>query len=139
MIVGFLVLRRRYGEVYLLFAGTAGAFILNTLLKYVFARERPPFTDTEYVTSPGFPSGHAMIATTAYLLWALLLARDQQGQGARVYILASGLLTAFLVGLSRVYRGVHYPTDVLAGWTAGLVWALAVWAAYLIMRTRVER
>jgi len=139
MITGLSLLRRRYAEVYLLIAGIVGAFVLNILLKYIFARERPPFTDTDDLLSPGFPSGHAMVATTAYLLWGLLLARTQKERRPQVYIIASGLVTAFLVGLSRVYLGVHYPTDVLAGWTAGLVWALTVWTLYLIVRTRIKR
>src|SRR5262249_44576114 len=76
------------------------------------------------VRSPSFPSGHSMLSAVVYLTLGALLARNTSEWNLRLYFLGVALLLTILVGLSRIYLGVHYPTDVLAGWAAGLAWAL---------------
>ncbi len=140
-VAGFLVARRQYHALGLLMVATVGGILLNEVLKAAFARPRPPasFHLTE-VRSMSFPSGHAMESAIIYLTLAALLARLVRTRTLRLYFIAVAFLLTFVVGLSRVYLGVHYPTDVLAGWTAGLGWSLLCWAAarYLQQRGTVE-
>src|SRR5690348_14171226 len=80
-----------------------------------------------------FPSGHAMLSAVVNLILGILLMQIVRGRLAKLYCLLWAVFLTFLVGISRIYLGVHYPTNVLAGWIAGLVWALACWlvAQYL--------
>jgi undecaprenyl-diphosphatase len=140
-VAGSLAARRQYHAFALLLVSTLGGVLLNGLLKHVFARPRPPlaFHLTE-VQSMSFPSGHAMESAIIYLTMAALLARLVQPRLLRLYFVGLAAFLTFLVGVSRVYLGVHYATDVLAGWTAGLAWALLCWtvARHLQQRGQVE-
>lgn len=141
-VIGYLLLVRKYHAIWLVVAATAGAMILTWGLKELFARERPDnVPHLSIVHSPSFPSGHAMIASAVYLTLGVLMAQLVPQRRVKLYFLTLALLTAFFVGVSRVYMGVHYPTDVLAGWTGGLVWALLCWlvARYLQRRGTVEK
>ena len=102
--------------------------LASTLLKHYFDRARPdlvPFT--VYVSTSSFPSGHSMMSAVTYLVLGALLARSQERKLVKAYFLLGAVFLTILVGVSRVYLGVHWPTDVLAGWTAGAVWALLCW------------
>jgi undecaprenyl-diphosphatase len=140
-VIGFLLLQRKYGAVWFVVVSTIGGSLLSHLLKELFARERPTPVPFIWVSSPSFPSGHATLSAVVYLALGILLARIEPRPLLKVYFLAVMMALTFLVGLSRVYLGVHYPTDVLAGWTVGLVWALLCWLAawYLQRRGAVER
>ncbi len=140
-VVGFLLLQRKYGAMWFVVITTAGGGLLSHVLKELFARERPTPVPCMYVSSPSFPSGHATLAAVVYLALGILLARIEPRPLLKVYFLGVMMALAFLVGISRVYLGVHYPTDVLAGWTVGLVWGLLCWLAarYLQQRGAVER
>jgi undecaprenyl-diphosphatase len=112
------------------------------LLKDLFHRDRPEVVPKlSHVDTTSFPSGHSMNSAIIYLTLGSLLARLTPRRVLKIYFLSIALLLTFLVGVSRVYMGVHYPTDVLAGWTAGLVWAIVCWLAaqYLQARGAVER
>ena len=76
-----------------------------------------------------FPSGHSMMAAVTYLTLATIVAGVLPTRALKVYVLALAILVTLAVGISRIYLGVHWPTDVLAGWTAGAAWALAWWLA----------
>jgi len=140
-VLGYLWLQRRYGALWFVVVATIGGGLLSRLLKEVFARERPEPLPCLWVSSPSFPSGHAVLAAVVYLTLGILLARLEPRLLLKTYFLGVMMALAFLVGLSRVYLGVHYPTDVLAGWTVGLVWGLLCWLAawYLQRRGAVER
>jgi undecaprenyl-diphosphatase len=139
---GYLALDRRYGAMWFVVAAAGGGGLLSTVMKQLFGRGRPDIVPhLVTVVSPSFPSGHSMLAAVIYLTLGALLARFAARRRARIYALSIAILVTFLVGSSRVYLGVHYPTDVLAGWCAGLVWALACWlvARYLQYRGAVEQ
>ena len=115
--------------------------MLETMLKLGFARPRPELVSHLVdVTSFSFPSGHATMATITYLTLGVLLARVQERRRMKLYLLAVAILVALIVGISRVYLGVHWPTDVLAGWCVGAAWALACWlvATWLQRRGAIE-
>jgi undecaprenyl-diphosphatase len=124
-VTGYLLISRKYRAVLLLSAATIGGLLLSILLKDVFSRPRPTVVPhLSYVSSASFPSGHSMLSTIVYLTLGSLLAGLVEERWHKVYFLAVALLLSFLVGVSRVYMGVHYPSDVLAGWSLGLAWAL---------------
>ena len=105
-------------------AAVSGGLILSCLLKAYFDRPRPeivPHLSSVYTSS--FPSGHSLMSAIVYLTLGALTAQMVASRRLKFYFLGAALLLTGLVGISRIYMGVHYPTDVLAGWTAGLVWA----------------
>jgi undecaprenyl-diphosphatase len=116
---------------------TAGSVLLTTVLKTVFQRARPELFDSSYTASfYSFPSGHATVAVGFYGALTLILAYRLQGF-ARWAVAAFGILLVLLIGFSRLYLGVHYPTDVLAGYLAAPLWVIcvgAVYAAWLSVR-----
>jgi undecaprenyl-diphosphatase len=115
----------------------AGAALLNVLLKSIFRRERPaPFFDTPTPESYSFPSGHALLSFCFYGVLAAVLAARLHSVRARAAVWAAAALLVALIGLSRVYLGVHYPSDVLAGYAAALVWVMAVALADRLLQTR---
>jgi undecaprenyl-diphosphatase len=125
----------------LLVAATVSGALLSFALKSFFARPRPDLVPhLSQVFTSSFPSGHSMVAAVVYLTMGSLLASVISKRMLEVYVLAVAVALTTAVGLSRIYLGVHYPTDVLAGWLAGLVWALLCWliARVLQVRGRVE-
>jgi undecaprenyl-diphosphatase len=140
-VVGYLLQQRAYGAMWLVTIATLGGMLLSTALKFSFGRERPDVVPHLVdILTFSFPSGHSMLSAVVYLTLGALLARIAPRRSIKMYFLTVALLLTFLVGLSRIYLGVHYPTDVLAGWSAGLAWALSCWLAarYLQRRGAVE-
>jgi undecaprenyl-diphosphatase len=129
---GYLFLTRKPAAAWLLLSAVLGGVVLNTLLKLVFARPRPDFiAPAARVFTPSFPSGHAALSAITFLTLASLLARTTDDRATRIFCIAVGIVLTLMVGISRIYLGVHYPTDVFAGWCLGSAWALTCW---LVMR-----
>jgi undecaprenyl-diphosphatase len=127
-VVGFFAMRRACASLGFLLLATLGGLGLSIALKGFFNRPRPQLVEhLSQVYTSSFPSGHSMLSAIVYLTLGALLARLVDNRRSKIYILIVALGLTFLVGLSRVFMGVHYPTDVLAGWTAGLVWAVICW------------
>lgn len=141
-VAGYLVLERKYHALLLLAAATVGGLVLSFGLKEIIDRPRPEIVEhRSYVMTQSFPSGHSMLSAAVYLTLGTLLARLTKRWLLRCYFIGVAMVLTGLVGISRVFLGVHWPTDVLAGWSAGLVWAILCWcvARYLQNRGQVEQ
>ncbi len=139
---GFLFLQRKNRSAVFLIAAVATGLALSFLLKSGFDRPRPDLVPHEsYVYTASFPSGHAMMSAVTYLTLGMLLARHQPRRRLKAYLILLALVITVAVGLSRIYLGVHWPTDVLAGWSLGACWALLCWllARWLQRRGKVEQ
>jgi undecaprenyl-diphosphatase len=141
-VLGHMLIGRHYRAAILVFVAVAGGGVLSFLLKDLYDRPRPDLVPhLTRVSTSSFPSGHAMLSAVVYLTLGALLARLVPGWWAKVYFVVVAVLLTLSVGASRVYLGVHYPTDVAAGWAAGVAWAVLCWLAarYLQREGAVER
>ena len=136
-VAGYLLMRKQRRTLILLILAVVSGTICAGILKTLFAHARPPFASPEvYTLTSSFPSGHSMISAVVYLTLGALLARTSDQYRYKVYFLSVAVVVTVLVGFSRIYLGVHYPTDVLGGWGFGLIWALLFW---LIARSLQRR
>jgi undecaprenyl-diphosphatase len=130
LVMVYLLVNRRAAIAAYLVTSVLGGWALETALKYLVDRPRPTIVpQLMQETTLSFPSGHAMMATITYLTIAAILVRYHRSRMARIFLVATAILLCVMIGLCRVYLGVHYPTDVIAGWCAGASWALC---CYLI-------
>ncbi|MER8408940.1 phosphatase PAP2 family protein [Mesorhizobium sp. M1307] len=126
----YLLLIRRPGAALLMFVAVAGGQLLSIVLKFDIDRPRPDLVShLADVASLSFPSGHAMLSAVTYLTLGSMAARFLPGRTTKIYVLGLAVLTTVVVGISRIYLGVHWPSDVLAGWCAGFAWAMLCWLA----------
>ena len=140
-VAGYLVVAHRRRTAVLLVLSIAGGVALSTAAKALAARPRPDLVPHGmHVYTESFPSGHAMLSAVTYMTLGALLMRVVPDRWERVYVLAFATALTVLVGSSRVYLGVHWPSDVLAGWALGTAWAIATWiaTAWLQRRGQVE-
>jgi undecaprenyl-diphosphatase len=136
-VAGYLALARRYRALVFLLTTTLGGVGLSFLLKAVFARPPPAVADHLVpVSTASFPSGHATLSAAVYLALCALLARLVPERRLKLYVIAVALFFIFLVGASRIYLGVHHPSDVLAGWLLGLSWGMTCWVVDRWLRLR---
>ena len=135
--LGYLLLARRYRAALFASIAVPGGILLSTVMKMGFDRPRPDLVPHEaMVYTASFPSGHSMMSAVTYLTLAALLIRVQPALRLKAYLLILAILLTLLVGMSRVYLGVHWPSDVLAGWTAGASWAALCWIVMRWMQRR---
>lgn len=134
----FLLLSGRPGAALFLLVAVAGGQWLSSTLKLFIDRPRPELvTHLAEVYTLSFPSGHAMMSAVTYLTLGSLIARVLPGRALKLYVLFVAVTLTLLIGASRVYLGVHWPSDVLAGWCAGAAWAMLCWlVARLILSRR---
>lgn len=131
--LGYILMLRKWLSALLLVASFGGGMALNGLLKQGFDRPRPDLVaHLVEVHTASFPSGHAMLSAACYLSLGTLLAGVTRPRRLKAYILGIAIVLVLLVGCSRVYLGVHWPTDVLAGWALGAAWAMGCWLALRI-------
>lgn len=135
--LAYMVMTGRRATALLVLAAIGGGMVLSAGLKVGFERPRPdlvPHGTRVYTAS--FPSGHAMLSAITYLTLGALLARTQALRRAKFLFLALAVALTVIVGCSRVYLGVHWPSDVLAGWCVGAAWACLCWYAALLLQRR---
>ncbi|MEZ2331423.1 phosphatase PAP2 family protein [Mesorhizobium sp. RCC_202] len=135
----YMLLIRRPATALFMFVAVAGGQVLSSLLKLEVDRPRPDLVSHLVdETSLSFPSGHAMLSAVTYLTLGTLAARFLPDSRTKIFVLCLAVLVTVLVGTSRVYLGVHWPSDVLAGWCAGFAWAMLCWlVARLLQRRKV--
>jgi undecaprenyl-diphosphatase len=132
----YLLMAKKRPAALLVLLSVGGGTLLSTLLKSAFNRPRPELVaHIVDVSTASFPSGHAMLSAVTYLTLGALLARTEPNLRLKTFILGAAIFLTVAIGLSRLYLGVHYPSDVLAGWTLGAGWALlCLTAANLYLR-----
>jgi len=134
---GYLAVTRSWGTAVIVAGAAVSGAVAVALFKAGFARARPDSQLAQIVVDgASYPSGHSSMAAVVYLTLGVMLSRLVPNRAAKIYFLLVAMGLTLLVGVSRVYMGVHYPTDVLAGWTAGCVWATI---CYLIARALQKR
>jgi undecaprenyl-diphosphatase len=135
--VGYLVLADKRRIAMFVLVAVCGGLVLSALFKTTFDRPRPELVPhLSHVYSASFPSGHSMMSAITYLTLGTLLARIHKRRALKIYFLGLAMLLTFAVGISRVYLGVHWPTDVVAGWAAGASWAILCWLVALWLQQR---
>lgn len=140
-VLGYLIIDGKRRMALLVFFTVSAGAVLSWLLKNSFSRPRPDLVPHEtLVFTASFPSGHSLMSAVVYLTLAALVARAEGGRRIRLYFVVSAVLITLLIGITRIYLGVHWPTDVLAGWSLGGCWAMLCWALALILQKehRVE-
>jgi undecaprenyl-diphosphatase len=140
--IGYLLIDGKRAAALFVLVAIAGGVVISESLKHVFARPRPELVaHLVDVQTASFPSGHAMLSAVTFLTLGALLARVLSRRRLKAYVLSVAIGLTLLIGASRVYLGVHWPTDVLAGWCAGAAWAMACWlvATWLQARGRIEQ
>ena len=140
--IGFLMIAAKRHAALLVLVSIGGGMLLSSGLKDLFERPRPGLVPhAVQVFTQSFPSGHATLSAVTYLTLGALLARVQPKRAVKIYLLGLAVLLTLLIGASRVYLGVHWPTDVLAGWSVGAAWAVLCWtaASWLQRRGEIEK
>ena len=135
-VIGFMLMDGKRAAALFVLAAIGGGTVMSGLLKFGFNRTRPDLVaHLVDVQTSSFPSGHAMLSAVTYLTLGTLLARVQPRRAIKAYLITLAVVSTLLIGISRIYLGVHWPTDVLAGWCAGAAWAMLCWlAAYWLQR-----
>jgi undecaprenyl-diphosphatase len=127
-VVGFLLLQKRYWTAFFIFLTCGSGELVGYAMKSAFLRPRPTIVPhLREAFNSSFPSGHAMQSAIVYLTLGAVLMRIVEGRLTKIYTMGLAMLLTSLVGMSRVWLGVHYPTDVVAGWIVGMFWASVCW------------
>jgi undecaprenyl-diphosphatase len=133
----YLVLARKARVALFLLVAIGGGVLIGFALKAGFARPRPDLVPPAVrVFTGSFPSGHSMMSAVTYLTLGALLARIEPRRSLKVYLVGLAVLISLVVGISRIYLGVHWPSDVIAGWALGAAWALLCWSVALWLQVR---
>lgn len=136
-VIGYLAISRRGWSALYVAVSVAGGAALSSVLKSFFERPRPDLVEQlDVIHTASFPSGHATAITVMYLTLASLFVRFLPTLREKIYVLAVAVFVAVLVGLTRVYLGVHWPSDVLAGWALGAAWASFTWSIAVILERK---
>ncbi|HET7394658.1 MAG TPA: phosphatase PAP2 family protein [Candidatus Binatia bacterium] len=134
-VIGYLLMDGKRGAALWVLVSVSGGAVISNLLKLAIERPRPDLVARLVeVNTSSFPSGHATLAAVTYLTLGALLSRVEARRRAKVYVLTVAVVLTVLIGVSRIYLGVHWPTDVLAGWCVGAAWAMLCWRIALALQ-----
>lgn len=132
----YLLLARMRAAALLVIVSVLSGTLLSTVLKMGYDRPRPDLATMSHQFTSSFPSGHAMLSAVTFLTIGALLARLAPTRALQIYAISAALFLTLIVGVSRLYMGVHYASDVLAGWCLGAAWALLCSAVALMLERR---
>lgn len=133
----YYLIQGRYKEALVLVTAVVGAYLLSYFFKGLFDRPRPEFVPIgDYAYTASFPSGHALLSAATYLTMGTIIAQIMPRNRLKAFVLLIAFFVMTIVGFSRMYLGVHYPTDVLAGWAIGTVWAMICWLVVRFLRRK---
>ncbi|MEO7773549.1 MAG: phosphatase PAP2 family protein [Steroidobacteraceae bacterium] len=133
----FLLLTGKRAASLLLLGSSVGAALLSAATKSIIARPRPDVIAHLVETSTAsFPSGHALLSASIYLTLGVMLASVHSQRTLKLYFMITAVLLTLLIGMSRIFLGVHWPSDVLAGWCLGTAWASGCWLLATWLRSR---
>lgn len=135
-VCSYMMLARQRAEALLVAVSVLGGTLLSTLLKMGYNRPRPDLVAMSHQFTASFPSGHAMLSAVTFLTLGALLARLAPTRALQIFSLSAAIFLTLLVGSSRLYMGVHYPSDVLAGWCLGAAWALLCTSVAVVLQRR---
>ena len=135
-VCSYLLLARMRREALLVVCSVLGGTILSTVLKMSYDRPRPDLTAMSQQFTASFPSGHAMLSAVTFLTLGALLARLAPTRPLQVFAIGAAVVLTLLVGFSRLFMGVHYPSDILAGWCLGAAWALLCFIIATLLQRR---
>ena len=139
LVFAYLLLVGKHRTGWFMVFAVVGGTIISTVLKMLFDRPRPDFTGVAEVFTASFPSGHATVSAVVFLTIGAMLAEASPERQLKRFFIGVAVALTLLVGVSRIYLGVHYPTDVLAGWSLGAAWALLCTTAAHFLRERAGR
>lgn len=135
MVVGYFIVISKPKAGLAVFIAIGGGQALSSIVKMIIDRDRPDLVPHgAEVFTASFPSGHSLMSAVVYLTLAVMIIRLSPHWVAKTYILSCAVLLTIIVGFSRVYLGVHWPTDVLAGWTVGATWAVLCWLVTMALQ-----
>jgi undecaprenyl-diphosphatase len=139
-VIGLLLINGLRGPALFVLLSVTTGWVTSHLLKSFYDRPRPDLVpQLDIVHTASFPSGHAMMTTLVYLTLASVIARLTEKTSVRIYVFAVAVAIALAVGLTRIFLGVHWPSDVIAGWALGAAWAALSWLAVSVLRRRRDR
>ena len=139
-VVGFLLVAQKRGPALFVFLSVASGTLVGHVLKLVYDRPRPDLVEPIISThTASFPSGHATMSAVVYLTLASLIVRLLDDTSTRIYVILVAVFLTLLIGISRIYLGVHWPSDVVAGWALGTAWASLSWLTVSALRTYRKR
>ncbi|MAP95185.1 MAG: phosphoesterase [Ponticaulis sp.] len=133
----YLISMKRWRHAAIAVGAVLSGTLLSSLLKLGFSRPRPELVEhLTHAMSSSFPSGHATLSAIAYLTLGMIVAEAHERRRVKALIITGAVVTTLLVGMSRVFLGVHWPSDVLAGWALGTGWAMLWWLVLHMIKTR---
>jgi undecaprenyl-diphosphatase len=135
----YLLIKKLHVAIMMVWVNLVGVRLLNTSIKSIYQRERPSLEHIVDASFYSFPSGHAMNAMAFYGMLALLVLFITGNRKIKVLAILISSMIILLIGMSRIYLGVHYPLDVLAGFIAGAAWLTLLIGIWLKIRSRVEQ